>query len=101
MLVPYEIIKKKRDGQKLTREEIEFMVAGFTAGRIPDYQVAAFLMAVFFRKLDDQETAILTQAMQKSGKSMDLSRIPGPTVDKHSTGGVGDKVSLPLTPLVT
>lgn len=100
MLVPYEIIKKKRDGAKLTREEIEFFVAGFVAGKIPDYQVAAFLMAIFFRKLDDQETAILTQAMQKSGKSMDLSAVPGPTVDKHSTGGVGDKVSLPLTPLV-
>ncbi len=100
MLVPYEIIKKKRDGGTLSREEIEFMVSGFVSGAIPDYQAGAFLMAVFFRKLDDVETAILTQAMQKSGKSMDLSRVPGPTVDKHSTGGVGDKVSLPLAPLV-
>jgi pyrimidine-nucleoside phosphorylase len=100
MLVPYEIIRKKRDGEKLTREEIDFMVGEFTAGRLPDYQMSAFLMAVFFRKLDDEETAILTQAMQASGKSMNLSPVPGATVDKHSTGGVGDKVSLPLAPLV-
>jgi pyrimidine-nucleoside phosphorylase len=100
MLVPYEIIRKKRDGGKLTREEIHYMVAEFTDGRLPDYQMSAFLMAVFFRKLDDEETAILTQAMQASGKSMNLSSVPGPTVDKHSTGGVGDKVSLPLAPLV-
>ncbi len=100
MLVPYEIIRKKRDGGRLERAEIEFMVDSFTRGGLPDYQMAAFLMAVFFRKLDDEETAILTQAMQASGKSMDLSSVPGPTVDKHSTGGVGDKVSLPLAPLV-
>ncbi|MEK8023018.1 MAG: thymidine phosphorylase [Candidatus Hydrogenedentota bacterium] len=100
MLVPYEIIRKKRDGGKLTAEEIDFMIQKFTRGELPEYQMAAFLMAVFFRKLDDQETAWLTQSMQASGKSMDLSSVPGPTVDKHSTGGVGDKVSLPLAPLV-
>jgi len=100
MLVPYEIIKKKRDGGKLTREEIEFMVSSFTKGTLPDYQMSAFVMAIFFRKLDDEETAIFTQAMTSSGKSMNLSGIPGPTVDKHSTGGIGDKVSLPLAPLV-
>lgn len=100
MLTPYEIIKKKRDGGELTREEIFFIIDSFTKGEIPDYQMAAFLMAVYFRKLNDLETALLTQAMQASGKSMDLSSVPGPTVDKHSTGGVGDKVSLPLAPLV-
>ncbi|RMH56451.1 MAG: thymidine phosphorylase [Candidatus Hydrogenedentota bacterium] len=99
-MTPYEIIKKKRDGGELTREEIFFIIDSFTKGEIPDYQMAAFLMAVYFRKLNDLETALLTQAMQASGKSMDLSSVPGPTVDKHSTGGVGDKVSLPLAPLV-
>ncbi|MBL4889940.1 MAG: thymidine phosphorylase [Candidatus Lindowbacteria bacterium] len=100
MPVPYDVIKKKRDGKKLTREEIEFMVGGFSSGELPDYQMAAFLMSIFFSKMDHQETAVLTQSMQASGKSMDLSSVPGATVDKHSTGGVGDKVSLPLAPLV-
>lgn len=100
MLLPYEIIRKKRDGGKLGRDEIEFMIQGYTKGTIPDYQMAALLMAIFCRKMNAEETALLTQAMQNSGKSMDLSAVPGPTVDKHSTGGVGDKVSLPLAPLV-
>jgi pyrimidine-nucleoside phosphorylase len=100
VLVPYEIIKKKRDGGKLSREEIEFVIRSYTDGSLPDYQMAALLMAIFLKRLDDEEIAILTQAMTASGKSMDLSVVPGPTVDKHSTGGVGDKVSIPLAPLV-
>ncbi|OGH58275.1 MAG: hypothetical protein A3I06_09095 [Candidatus Lindowbacteria bacterium RIFCSPLOWO2_02_FULL_62_12] len=99
--LPYEIIFKKRNGRRLDRDEIEFMVGWFTRGDIPDYQMAAFLMAVFFHGMDDAETAALTQEMMASGEVLDLhGRFPVRTVDKHSTGGVGDKVSLPLTPAV-
>ncbi len=96
---PYELIHRKRDGGRLTAEELTVLVSGYTAGEIPDYQLAAFCMAVFFRGMDDGEVRALTEAMLRSGDVLDLSAIPGVKVDKHSTGGVGDKVSLPLAPL--
>ena len=96
---PVDIIIRKRDGAELGDEEIEFLVQGIARGEIPDYQAAAFLMAVVCRGMSDAETARLTRAMIRSGEVIDLSRVGGPLVDKHSTGGVGDKVSLPLAPL--
>jgi pyrimidine-nucleoside phosphorylase len=96
----HEIISKKRDKKKLTREEIEFFISAYTEGQIPDYQASALLMAVFLNGMDAEETFHLTQAMMNSGKVLDLRSIRGMKVDKHSTGGVGDKVSLILTPLV-
>jgi len=98
-LRPVDLIIRKRDGQELGEEEIEFLVQGIARGEIPDYQAAAFLMAVVCRGMSDAETAILTRAMIRSGEVIDLSGVGGPLVDKHSTGGVGDKVSLPLAPL--
>jgi pyrimidine-nucleoside phosphorylase len=95
-----EIISKKRDKGKLSREDIEFFISAYTEGQIPDYQASALLMAVFLNGMDEEETFHLTQAMMNSGKVLDLSSIRGVKVDKHSTGGVGDKVSLILTPLV-
>jgi len=95
-----DIIMKKRDGAELSREEISFLIGGFVAGDIPDYQVSAWAMAVFFKGMTAAETAVLTEIMLKSGKTIDLSGISGPFVDKHSTGGVGDKTSLILAPLV-
>ncbi|WP_304221367.1 thymidine phosphorylase [Gracilinema caldarium] len=95
-----DIIMKKRSGQELTRDEIEFLIGGYVAGTIPDYQVSAWAMAVFFQGMTPAETGVLTEVMLKSGKVIDLSGIPGPFVDKHSTGGVGDKTSLILAPLV-
>ncbi len=97
----YEIIIKKRNGKTLTKAEIEYLVAGYVKGDIPDYQMAAFLMAVYFRGMDFTEIADLTSAMIKSGKKFNLSNIKGFKVDKHSTGGVGDKISLILAPLVS
>ncbi|MFN3135141.1 MAG: thymidine phosphorylase, partial [Candidatus Kryptonium sp.] len=97
---PVEIIRKKRDGKKLTKDEISFFINGYLNGKIPDYQMSAFLMAVYFQNMDFEETTYLTEVMLNSGHIVDLSDIPGIKVDKHSTGGVGDKVSLVLAPIV-
>ncbi len=94
-----ELIRKKREAEKLSYEEIDFLVSGYTKGKIPDYQFSAFLMAAFINGLDKQETSALTKAMLYSGKVLSLSEIPGLKVDKHSTGGVGDKTSLILAPI--
>lgn len=95
-----DIIMKKRNGVKLTKEEIDFLVQGFTKGEIEDYQMSAFTMAVYFVGMDDEEATYLTNAMLNSGDVLDLSMIKGIKVDKHSTGGVGDKTSLVVAPLV-
>jgi pyrimidine-nucleoside phosphorylase len=95
-----ELIRRKRDGKELSREEIEFVVRGYTSGELPDYQVSAFLMASVLRGLSRAETAALTNAMLHSGRVLDFSDIAGSKVDKHSTGGVGDKTSLILAPIV-
>jgi pyrimidine-nucleoside phosphorylase len=95
-----EIIAAKRDGRELTTDEIQRVVAGLLSGKVADYQMTALLMAIFFRGMSDTETVALTQAMLHSGKVLDLSSIPKTKVDKHSTGGVGDKVSIALAPLV-
>ena len=95
-----DIIARKRDGMALNAEEIDFFVQGFTQGAIPDYQVAAWLMAIFLRGMDRQETIDLTMSMARSGDQLDLQDIAPFVVDKHSTGGVGDKTTLVVAPLV-
>lgn len=95
-----EIIRKKRDGKNLSSEEIKFFVQNFLDGEIADYQMAAFLMAVFFQGMSEEEIVNFTQTLKDSGKTFNLSSVPGIKVDKHSTGGVGDGVSLVLAPLV-
>ncbi|MBQ9984526.1 MAG: thymidine phosphorylase [Lachnospiraceae bacterium] len=96
----YDIIMKKRDGHVLDKDEIVYMVNGYTKGEIPDYQMSAFLMAVYFRGMNHEETTMLTMAMADSGDRLDLSGIDGIKVDKHSTGGVGDKTSLIVGPII-
>src|SRR3989339_405921 len=97
---PYSIIYKKRNGVKLEDDEIDFMVSRYSSGELPDYQMSAFLMAAFLKGLDKDETVQLTKAMIASGRTLDLTGLPGIKVDKHSTGGVGDGTSLVLAPLV-
>lgn len=96
----YDIIFKKRQGHTLTKEEIQYFIKGYTKGDIPDYQASAFMMALFFQKMNTEETVLLTEAMAKSGDTLDLSNIKGIKVDKHSTGGVGDTTTLILGPMV-
>ena len=96
----YDLILKKRQGNTLTKEEIQWMIREYTDGKIPDYQMSAMMMAVCFQGLDKEETYELTMAMAQSGEMLDLSGIEGVKVDKHSTGGGGDKTSLALTPIV-
>ena len=95
----YDLIEKKRNGEELTRDEIHFMIENYTNGNIPDYQMSAFLMAVYFQGMTEVESAELTKAMIDTGETIDLSNIKGIKVDKHSTGGVGDKTTLLLGPL--
>jgi pyrimidine-nucleoside phosphorylase len=95
-----DIIRKKRDAAELSREEIAFLIDGATHDRVPDYQLAAFLMAVFWRGMTRAELAALTESMLNSGEVLDWSDLPAPKVDKHSTGGVGDKTSLVIAPIV-
>ncbi len=97
---PQDVIRKKRDGLNLSREEIDFFIGGVTSGRIADYQVSALLMAIYLNGMNDDEQQALTEAMLNSGNILDFSDIPKPKADKHSTGGVGDKTSIIIAPLV-
>lgn len=97
---PVNLIRRKRDGGTLSRDELQSLITGYVSGEVPDYQMSAFLMAVYFRGMTPEESAALTDIMLHSGQVIDLSSVPGLKVDKHSTGGVGDKVSLILAPMV-
>lgn len=97
----YDVILKKRNGEELSTNEINYVVEGYVKGEIPDYQMSAFLMAVYFQKMNKRETVDLTMAMAHSGEMLDLSNINGVKVDKHSTGGVGDKTTLVVGPMIT
>ncbi len=99
-MLMYDIIAKKRDNNELNKQEIEFFISGFTKGKIPDYQASALCMAIYINGMNKNETAMLTAAMAKSGDMIDLSSIDGVKVDKHSTGGVGDKTTLIIAPIV-
>src|SRR5690606_34709033 len=99
-MIPYRLIQKKRDGEELSRAAIEEFFRAYAEDRLPDYQMAAFLMAVYFRGLSPLELGALVDVMLHSGAVVRLDDVPGVKVDKHSTGGVGDKVSLVLAPLV-
>ena len=96
----YDLITKKKHGEALTNEEIKFMVEGYVKGEIPDYQMSSMLMAIWFKGMNDEEITELTMNMAKSGDMIDLSAIEGLKVDKHSTGGVGDKTTLVVSPIV-
>ena len=100
MMRMIDIIEKKRDGKSLSKEEIEFFIKGYTEGDIPDYQASSLAMAIFFQDMNEEERAALTMAMVNSGDVIDLSKVNGIKVDKHSTGGVGDTTTLVLAPLV-
>src|SRR5690625_3851159 len=97
----YDIIKKKRDNKELTKEEIDYFIDKYSNDEIPDYQASSFLMDIYLNKMNSTESTYLTEAMMKSGEIIDLSSINGIKVDKHSTGGVGDKTTIALAPIVS
>ena len=96
----YDVILKKRRGEELSKEEIDFFIQGFTRGEIPDYQASALLMSIFFNSMNKRETADFTMSMVHSGETLNLDKIQGIKVDKHSTGGVGDTTTILLAPMV-